>query len=72
MTGVLTTSLGFGLASISTQVWHLLLTQGLLYGIESSMIYFPIFSVVPEYFDAHRRSAMGFILSGSGVGGLIF
>jgi MFS family permease len=69
---VLLISLGFGLASISTQIWHLLLTQGLLYGIGSSMIYFPILSVAPEYFDARRGSAMGFILSGTGVGGLTF
>jgi MFS family permease len=70
--GVLLMSLGFGLASLSTQVWHLLLTQGLLYGIGSSMIYFPILSIAPEYFDAHRGTAMGFILSETGVGGLIF
>jgi MFS family permease len=71
-TGVLLISLGFGLASLSTQIWHLLLTQGFLYGIGSSMIYFPILSVAPEYFDTRRGSAMGFILSGTGVGGLTF
>ena len=36
------------------------------------MLYFPILAVAPEYFDAHRGSAMGFILSASGVGGLIY
>jgi MFS family permease len=70
--GVLLMALGFGLASLSTQVWHLLLTQGLLYGIGSSLLYFPILSTAPEYFTAHRGSAMGFILSGSGIGGLVF
>jgi MFS family permease len=70
--GVLLMSLGFGLASLSTQIWQLLLTQGLLYGMGSSMIYFPILSVAPEYFDTRRGTAMGFILSGTGVGGLIF
>ncbi|KAI9836895.1 MAG: hypothetical protein M1819_001060 [Sarea resinae] len=78
--GVIFMSLGLGLASLATQVrsaykaktiWHLLLTQGLLYGIGSSMLYFPILSVAPEYFDAHRGSAMGFVLSGAGVGGLV-
>jgi MFS family permease len=54
------------------QVWHLLLTQGLLYGIGSSMLYFPVLSVAPEYFDARRGAAMGIILSGSGAGGLVF
>lgn len=35
------------------------------------MLYFPILSVAPEYFDRHRGLAMGFILSGAGIGGLI-
>jgi MFS family permease len=72
VTGILFMSLGLGLASLCSQVWQLLLTQGMLYGIGSSLIYFPVLSVAPEYFTAHRGSAMGFILSGSGVGGLIF
>ena len=36
------------------------------------MLYFPILSVAPEYFDMHRGGAMGFILSGSGVGAVAF
>jgi MFS family permease len=70
--GVLGMSAGFGLASLSTQVWHLLLTQGLLFGLGSSLLYFPILSAAPEYFNTHRGSAMGFILSGAGIGGLVF
>ncbi|CZS99170.1 hypothetical protein WAI453_008338 [Rhynchosporium graminicola] len=70
--GVLLMSLGIGLASIATTVWQLLLTQGLLYGAGSSLLYFPILSSAPEYFDERRGSAMGFILSGAGIGGLIF
>ncbi|KAK2861248.1 hypothetical protein FQN49_004393 [Arthroderma sp. PD_2] len=53
------------------RLWHLLLTQGLLYGMGSSMVYFPILSVAPEYFDRHRGAAMGCILSGASMGGLI-
>jgi len=56
---------------LEAQIWHLLLTQGFLYGIGSSMMYFPILSVAPEYFDQHRGSAMGFVLSGAGIGGLV-
>ncbi|KKZ62231.1 hypothetical protein EMCG_03293 [[Emmonsia] crescens] len=69
--GCILMSLAYGLASTSSQVWQLLLTQGLLYGLGSSMLYFPILSVAPEYFDRHRGLAMGFILSGAGIGGLI-
>ena len=35
------------------------------------MLYFPILSSIPQFFDRHRGFAMGFILSGNGVGGLI-
>lgn len=47
------------------------MTQAILYGVGSSMYYFPIVSLTPVYFDAHRGFAMGFILSGSGAGGLV-
>ena len=59
LSGVLLMSLGFLLASLSTQIWHLLLTQGLLYGADSSMLYFPILSTAPEYFTSHPGSALG-------------
>lgn len=36
------------------------------------MLYFPVLAVAPEYFDAHRGSAMGFILSAAGLGGLCY
>ncbi|KAF7874933.1 hypothetical protein EAF04_002107 [Stromatinia cepivora] len=72
MVGVAFMSLGFGLASVCEEVWQLLLTQGLLYGIGSSFLYYPILSTAPEYFTTHRGSAMGFILSGAGIGGLVF
>lgn len=35
------------------------------------MLYYPLLSVAPEYFDRRRGAAMGFILSGAGFGGLI-
>ncbi|KAI9677701.1 MAG: hypothetical protein M1829_002473 [Trizodia sp. TS-e1964] len=63
--GAILTSLGIGLASSCTQIWQLILTQGLIYGIGSSMLYFPIVSVAPEYFDRHRGTAMGIVLSGT-------
>ncbi|KAL2395197.1 hypothetical protein ABEF93_001790 [Exophiala dermatitidis] len=63
---------GYVLASWCHRVWQLLLTQGLIYGVGTSLMYFPIMAVAPEYFDAHRGSAMGFILSAAGVGGLVY
>lgn len=53
------------------QLWHLFLTQALLCGIGAALLYFPIMSNAPQFFDRHRGFAMGFILSGIGVGGLV-
>lgn len=35
------------------------------------MYYFPIMALTPVYFDRHRGFAMGFVLAGSGIGGLV-
>lgn len=35
------------------------------------MYYFPLMTLAPIYFDRHRGFAMGTILAGSGVGGLV-
>ncbi|KAK5653737.1 hypothetical protein OQA88_7893 [Cercophora sp. LCS_1] len=71
LSGVLLMSTGFALASLSTSIWHLLLTQGLLTGIGMSLLYFPLLAPAPEYFTNHRATAMGLILAGGGTGGLI-
>ncbi|KAI1263588.1 major facilitator superfamily domain-containing protein [Xylariaceae sp. FL1019] len=70
--GVVMTSLGFALGSLSSSIGHLLLTQGLLVGLGMSLLYFPLLAPAPEYFTTHRATAMGFILAGGGAGGLIF
>jgi MFS family permease len=52
-------------------MWHLFLTQALLVGIGSSMLYYPVISLTPVYFDRHRGFAMGIAMAGSGAGGLV-
>ncbi|KAF9498832.1 monocarboxylate transporter [Pleurotus eryngii] len=71
LAGAIIMSIGLFAASYSTRLWHLYLTQAVLYGVGSSMYYFPIMSIAPVYFDRHRGFAMGVILAGSGVGGLV-
>ncbi|KAH6657701.1 major facilitator superfamily domain-containing protein [Truncatella angustata] len=72
ISGVLMMSTGFALASLSSSIWQLLLTQGFLVGFGMSLLYFPLLAPAPEYFTNHRATAMGFILAGGGAGGLIF
>ena len=53
--------LGFTLASFSSSIWQLLLTQGFLVGLGMSLFYFPLLAPAPEYFTNHRATAMGFV-----------
>ena len=48
--GCLSMSTAFSLASLTTQTYHVLLTQGLLYGIRNSLLCFPLISVTPKHF----------------------
>jgi MFS family permease len=50
---------------------HLYLTQALLYGIGAAAVYFPVITLTPLHFDAHRGLALGIVLSGAGFGGLV-
>lgn len=63
-------ALGLVCASFAHEIWQFALTQGVLFGIGSSMTYLPPVVHAPTYFDAHRGVAMGILFSGTGVGGL--
>ncbi|GAA5801263.1 hypothetical protein HPULCUR_006709 [Helicostylum pulchrum] len=60
------------LASISHEIWHLYLTQGVMFGIGASFIFFPCLAAPQQWFTTRRGLAVGLCMSGSGVGGLIF
>ncbi|KAI8805390.1 major facilitator superfamily domain-containing protein [Cladochytrium replicatum] len=60
------------LASFATEVWHLLLTQGFMFGLGSSIAFFPAVSLPSQWFDKRRSIATGVAMSGSGIGGFIF
>ncbi|KAI2464898.1 MFS monocarboxylate transporter [Annulohypoxylon bovei var. microspora] len=60
------------LASFGTKLWHFELTQGLLLGLGTSMPYMVAVTIAPGWFTTHRGLAMGIILAGTGVGGLVW
>jgi len=66
----------FGLAhivaSFGTRLWHFELTQGLVLGIGTCLAYMPAVTVTPAWFTARRGLAMGIVLSGTGVGGVVW
>lgn len=67
ISGVLIMSAGFSLASFSSSIWQLLLTQGFLVGLGMSLLYFPLLAPAPEYFTNHRATAMGFVSASSAI-----
>ncbi|KAI9298016.1 MFS general substrate transporter [Neoconidiobolus thromboides FSU 785] len=63
-------SLGLLLASFSTEVWHLFLTQGVMVGIGGSVAFLPAISAPSQWFNKHIGLATGISVAGSGIGGL--
>ncbi|KAI8876484.1 MFS general substrate transporter [Backusella circina FSU 941] len=63
-------SLGLIIAGFSTEVWHLFLTQGILFGAGASIVYMSVVAVIPQWFTTRRGTAMGISSAGSGFGGL--
>ncbi|KAF9950630.1 hypothetical protein BGZ65_006490 [Modicella reniformis] len=72
LTGSIFVAGGCIAASFATQVWHLYLSQGILYGIGAAMANPCILAAPPQWFVARRGMASGIGISGSGIGGLVF
>ncbi|KAI0870144.1 monocarboxylate permease-like protein [Hypoxylon argillaceum] len=60
------------LTSISYDYWHYILAQGILGGFSSGMVLNPAFAATPQYFSRKRGLAMGLVVAGSSIGGVIF
>ncbi|KAK0475833.1 major facilitator superfamily domain-containing protein [Armillaria novae-zelandiae] len=63
--------IGLVSASFSTHVWHLYLTQGVLFGVGSGFAFIPAVCIPSQWFTKHRGLATGIAASGYGVGGLL-
>lgn len=70
--GVVLEAASFICASFATQIWHLFLTQGMLFGIGMGFLFVPSVAIVPQWFTTRRSLANGCSTSGSGMGGLIY
>ncbi|KAK0391798.1 hypothetical protein NLU13_1297 [Sarocladium strictum] len=70
--GVVAEGASLILAGWATQVWHLFLTQGVLFGIGMGFMFVPSVGIVPQWFTTKRSLANGISASGSGLGGLLY
>ncbi|KAG1086124.1 hypothetical protein G6F42_021115 [Rhizopus arrhizus] len=56
--GTILVALGLEMAGFSTQIWHLYLTQGVVFGTGASCIYVAIMGVAPQWFGKRRGLAL--------------
>ncbi|KAF8984825.1 hypothetical protein BGZ46_006938 [Entomortierella lignicola] len=68
--GIIAAALGLILASFTTELWHLYITQGFLFGCGGGLVFFSSISVTAQYFEKRRGLANGIAVAGSGIGGL--
>ncbi|KAG0253340.1 hypothetical protein DFQ27_007482 [Actinomortierella ambigua] len=59
------------MTSVSSQLWHLYLTQGALYGIGGSLAFLTSITIPSQWFKRRRGLATGIAASGGGAGGLV-
>ncbi|KAH6851060.1 major facilitator superfamily domain-containing protein [Chaetomium sp. MPI-CAGE-AT-0009] len=60
------------MTSICKEYWQFMLAQGVLTGLAMSVMQVPAFAAVSQYFDKKRAAAIGLVVSGSSIGGIVF
>ncbi|KAJ2515936.1 hypothetical protein GGI11_003606, partial [Coemansia sp. RSA 2049] len=72
LSGTATCSLGLLLASFTSALWELVLTQGVMFGLGAACIFSPSVSLPAQWHVKRRPLATGIAVAGSGAGGMIF
>ena len=57
--GLVVACIGIMSSSFATQVWQLILTQGILYAVGACMLYYPILLFLDEWFVHRKGLAFG-------------
>ncbi|RYN66181.1 hypothetical protein AA0117_g11859 [Alternaria alternata] len=64
--------LGIMMLSLSTKYWQVFLSQGLCMGLGAGLLYIPSMAMVGVWFSKKRAVALGIVMSGIAVGGVIY
>lgn len=64
--------LGIMMLSLSTTYWQVFLSQGVCMGLGAGLLYIPSLALVGVWFSKKRALAMGVVMSGIAVGGVIY
>ncbi|KAI8338679.1 major facilitator superfamily domain-containing protein, partial [Chlamydoabsidia padenii] len=71
MIGAIITPLGLILASFATQLVHLYLSQGVMFGFGCGFVYAPAMSIPSLWFKRNRSLATSLGAAGAGIGALV-
>ncbi|KAM3075713.1 hypothetical protein ACMFMG_007844 [Clarireedia jacksonii] len=63
---------GLMMLSLTNHYWQVFLAQGLCIGLGSACVFLPSLSVVATYFSTKRGYAIGVVVSGGQLGGVIY
>jgi MFS family permease len=63
---------GIMMLSLSTTYWQVFLSQGLCMGLGAGLLYIPSLALVGVWFSKKRALALGIVMSGIAVGGVIY
>lgn len=69
--GIVLTCVSLLASAFSTEVWHLILTQSVLYGIGASLINTITILFLNDWFIERKGLAFGIQESGAGMGGIV-
>ncbi|KAL1903428.1 hypothetical protein Sste5346_000054 [Sporothrix stenoceras] len=70
--GIFFETIAFIGASFTKKIWHLLLSQGVAFGIGMGFIFVASVGIVPQWFTKRRSFANALGTAGSGFGGLTY
>src|SRR5690554_6218228 len=57
--------------SLCKEYYQLMLAQGVLMGTSMGMMSFPALAAVSQFLDKKRAAALGLVISGSSIGGIV-
>lgn len=72
LAGVLLETASMICASFASKIWHLFLTQGVLFGLGLGLLFIPTAAVIPQWFSSKRSLANGVALAGAAFGGMVY
>ncbi|KXT05136.1 hypothetical protein AC578_7590 [Pseudocercospora eumusae] len=72
VSGVILQLVGIFATSFARIYWHFLLSQGIIGGVGSGLVFCPTISLIATYFSSQKTLALSTMASGTGVGGVVF